>query len=324
MTGSILITGGTGYLGGHLVAAATAVGWHTTATHHTSTPAAGPPLGPPLGAAVRWERLDVTDRAAVVALLARVRPDVVVHTASGAWRSGARAGLDRDWAVTADGAANVAVAAAAAGARLVHVSTDAVLAGTAAPYDESARPDPVNRYGAAKAAAETAVRAADPAAAVARAPLIVGDGASRHERLVHALHDGTATGALFTDRHRTPVHVGDLAAALLELAGTDHAGVLNVAGPDAVSWYELGLLVARRDGLDPARLPAGRAADHGIVMPADTRLSTDLARTLLRTRLRGAREFLAAGAAGAADRGQGASTVAVSGRSVADGPAVSR
>src|SRR4051812_28108831 len=125
MTGSILITGGTGYLGGHLVTAAVAAGWHTTATHHASAPppAPAPASAPAAGPGVRWERLDVTDRAAVFALLRRVRPDVVVHAASGGWRSGSRAGLDRDWAVTADGAANVAAGAAVAGARLVHVSS---------------------------------------------------------------------------------------------------------------------------------------------------------------------------------------------------------
>lgn len=309
MTGSILITGGSGYLGSHLVAAATATGWRTVATFQNTRPTmpvtpGGPAADGPgadesgADAAVRWERLDVTDRAAVVALVDQVRPDVLVHAATGKWRSGPGAVQDGDWAITADGAGNVAVAAALAGARLVHVSSDAVLSGTAAPFDESAVPAPVGRYGAAKAAAETAVRAACPAAAVVRVPLIVGSGTrdgprSKHEKLVHDLHDGTAKGALFTDRIRMPIHVADLAAALLEVAATDHAGVLNVAGPDAMSWYELGRLVAERDGLDPDRLPAGRAADHGVVMPVDTRMDTSRARALLTTRLRGAREFLA-------------------------------
>ena len=48
--------------------------------------------------------------------------------------------------------------AAAAGARLVHVSSDAVFSGTAPSYDETYPPDPVTPYGAAKAAAETAVK----------------------------------------------------------------------------------------------------------------------------------------------------------------------
>src|SRR5690606_40480620 len=60
-----------------------------------------------------------------------------------------------DWAATAEGAAYVAVAAATAGVRLVHVSSDAVLAESPLPQDESALPNPLTRYGAAKAAAET-------------------------------------------------------------------------------------------------------------------------------------------------------------------------
>lgn len=50
---------------------------------------------------------------------------------------------------------------------MVYVSSDAVFSGREVDYDESAPPDPIYRYGAAKAA-ETAVAAVDPAAAVAR------------------------------------------------------------------------------------------------------------------------------------------------------------
>ena len=76
----------------------------------------------------------------------------------------------------ADGAAHVAVATSALGIRLVHVSSDAVFSGREINYDESALPDPVYRYGAAKAAAETAVAAIDPSAAIVRTSLILGDG----------------------------------------------------------------------------------------------------------------------------------------------------
>lgn len=102
-------------------------------------------------------------------------------------------------------------------------------------YDESCPPDPVTPYGAAKAAAETAVRLLVPAADVARTSLIVGHGRSVHERLVHALAGGTRVGALFTDDIRCPVHVDDLAAALWEIALSDTAGMFHLAGPDALS-----------------------------------------------------------------------------------------
>ena len=63
-----------------------------------------------------------------------------------------------------------------------------------------------------------------------------------------------------------------------------------MAGPDPVSRYDLGVLVARRDGLDETAIPAARTPPG---RPADVRLRTDRARALLGVRLRGAREFLA-------------------------------
>jgi dTDP-4-dehydrorhamnose reductase len=229
-------------------------------------------------------RMDLRDPHSVRRVLADVRPDAVIHTA---------AGRDRDdWPATADGAAHVAVASAATGVRLVHVSSDAIFSGRHVHYDEEALPDPVYRYGAAKAAAETAVRAVVPHAAVVRTSIILGDGNGAHERLTHDLVAGRVEGALFTDEIRTPVHVDDLADALLELAAGDYQGVLNVAGPDPLSRYDLGVLVAERDGLDPAKIPSATVADLGLRRPTDVRLVTTRARALLRTRLRSPQEFL--------------------------------
>ena len=268
-----MVTGATGSLGRSVARRARAAGWDVVGTFF-----AGP-------AGTGDEQLDIRDRSAVQQTVRRVRPDVVVHAATGRDRN--------DWAATADGAAHVAVAAAAVRARLVHVSSDAVFSGRDVHYDEDATPDPVNRYGSAKAAAETAVRAVDPGAAVVRTSIILGDGRGAHELLTHALARGRIRGALFTDEIRKPVHGADLADALLELAVNGYRGVLNVAGPDAVSRYDLGLLVARRDGLDPASIPAARSAEVHPGRPTDVRLTTRRAESLLRVRLRGAREFLA-------------------------------
>ena len=125
---------------------------------------------------------------------------------------------------------HVALAAAMVGARLVHVSSDAVFSGTTARYDETHVPDPTTPYGAANAAAETAIKGITPTAVIARTSLIIGDGDSQHERHVHALAAGTVTGALFTDDVRCPVHVTDLASALLELAASPYSGIRHVAG----------------------------------------------------------------------------------------------
>jgi dTDP-4-dehydrorhamnose reductase len=266
---TVLITGVTGHLGTTLSERASAAGW-TVAGTCFSNPAPGA------------QRLDIRDRDAVRELVERVRPDAVIHTA---------AGRD-DWRVMADGAAYVALAAAAAGARLVHLSTDAVFSGRQVHYDESALPDPIYRYGAAKAAAETAVAAIDPLAVLVRTSMILGHGTGQHERLTHDLAAGRAQGALFTDMIRMPVHVDDLADALLELAAGDHRGVLNVAGPEAVSRYDLGVVIAERDGLDPAALPKSTIAASGLSLAKDVRLDSARAESLLKVRLRGVNEFV--------------------------------
>ncbi|MFF5211006.1 SDR family oxidoreductase [Streptosporangium sp. NPDC000396] len=272
----ILIAGGSGLLGGELVRQALAAGHEVIATYSTRP---GDITG------IDWRPLDVRRREDVSAVTGAVRPEVIINAAS----------RRADWETTADGTAHLAVAAATVGARLVHVSSDAVFSGARISYDEMCAPDPITPYGAAKAAAETAVKAICPEAVIARTSLIIGDARSPHEALVHALATGRHQGMLFTDQVRCPVHVADLASALLELAGSDHAGVCHVAGADALSRYDLGLLIAHRDGLDPLALPSGRRADTGPPGPLDVRLDGTATRRRLRTRLRGAREFLRPG-----------------------------
>ncbi|MFI5907767.1 SDR family oxidoreductase [Dactylosporangium sp. NPDC051541] len=291
----ILITGATGSLGRRVATLAVAAGHTVLGTHVRPWIEAvrGPADGRPgrgrgvtegkADAVISPVRLDIRDRDAVRDVVDAVRPDLVIHTAAGRDRN--------DWVANADGAANVALACGER-VRLVHVSTDAIFSGRAGrEYTERDLPDPIYQYGAAKAAAETAVRAIAPAAAIVRTSLIMADGGGGHEQLTYDLLEGRADGALFTDEIRKPVHVDDLADALLEIGGGDYRGVLNVAGPDAVSRYDLGVLVAERDGLDPGKLRSATGSGR----PGDVRLDTGLAAGLLRTRLRGAYEFMRAG-----------------------------
>ncbi|MFJ4684716.1 SDR family oxidoreductase [Streptomyces sp. NPDC088789] len=267
-----LIIGGSGFLGAELVRQARAAGHTTAATCATK---------PGDVSEADWYRLDLRDTGRLESVLSEVRPDLVVNASSG----------KSDWSVTASGPVRLAMAAARYGSRLVHVSSDAVFSGARIHYDETCLPDPITPYGAAKAAAETGVLAVLPAAVVVRTSLIIGHGRSVHESLVHELAGGIADGALFTDEIRCPVHVSDLASALLELAASDAVGVHHVAGPDALSRYELGVLVARRDYLDASRLPAGRRVDSPFPGALDVRLDSRATQRKLRTTLRGAKQF---------------------------------
>ncbi|MFE7112774.1 SDR family oxidoreductase [Streptomyces sp. NPDC057575] len=273
---TILIIGGSGFLGAELVRQAAAAG-HMTAATFATRPGSTPE--------VSWHALDLRDFDRIEAVMAKVGPRVVVNATSGG----------PDWTVTAEGPVRLAMTAAKHGSRLVHVSSDAVFSGARVHYDESCLPDPLTPYGAAKAAAETGVRLVNPGAAVARTSLIIGDRRSEHVRAVHDLAAGIRTGVLFTDDIRCPIHVADLAAALLELASSDLSGVHHLAGTDAVSRHELGTLIARRDGLRASRLPTGLRAVSAFPGALDVRLDSRATQDRLRTRLRGARQFLALG-----------------------------
>jgi dTDP-4-dehydrorhamnose reductase len=215
-------------------------------------------------AGIEAVRLDVRDEAAVRRAVARA--DVVVHTAY----------RQDDEAVTVDG---TAVVARCAPGRLIHLSTDVIFSGRLGrPLREDDAPDPVTEYGAFKARAEELALAARPDALAVRTSLMYrGDGSTRHEQLAR-----DPAMSFYDDELRSPIQVGDLAAAILELAQLDISGPLNVAGADGLS------------RLDFARLinPAARGGPRPPDRPGDCRLDSSRAQALLRTRLRGAREVL--------------------------------
>lgn len=217
------------------------------------------------------ERVELRDALAVAELFERLRPDVVLHTAY----------RQDEGSVNVQGSENVARAAAAAGARLVHLSTDVVFDGRKGePYVEEDALSPVTEYGRGKAEAERRVARAHPEALIVRTSLLYGGiEPSVQERMAH-----DAGMTFFDNEIRCPIQVRDLASALLELARLDLSGPLHVAGADAVS----------RAGF--AELLAGapvRSAPAPVTRPLDCSLDSSRAQAMIRTRLRGVREVLA-------------------------------
>jgi len=273
--GTLLVTGASGFLGAELCLRAAAAGWDVVGTYLTRTPGR-----------VDATRLDVRDAGAVASVVAGARPAAVVHTAY-------RQEGDAAAAVNVDGAAHVASAARAAGARLVHLSTDVVFGGDRGrPLREDDPPDPMTAYGETKARAEAAVGREHPDAVLVRTSLLYrgpGRELSKHEQLAVEAARGERDVRFFDDEVRSPAQVGDVAAAILELIDVDVRGPLHVAGADPLTRLEFARLAAAAHGEDPARLAAGsRPAGR----PGDCALDCSRAAALLRTRLRGAREVL--------------------------------
>jgi dTDP-4-dehydrorhamnose reductase len=262
----LFVTGLGGYLGSELGRQAPAAGWEVTGIAGSA-------------------QLDVRDGVAVRDALVAARPDVVVHTA---YRM-------HDASVNVEGTRAVAAAALAAGARLVHLSSDLVFPGTGTrALTEDDEPRAVTPYGASKLEAE---RLCPPQALLVRTSLIYGGlEPGPQERAALDAADGVRDMAFFTDELRCPVAVADLAAAVLELAalGFDTArppptGPLHVAGADALTRLEFARLICAHHGRDPDAL---RGEPGGPERPKHVVLDCARARALLRVRLRGAREVL--------------------------------
>ncbi|MCS6880014.1 MAG: sugar nucleotide-binding protein [Oscillochloridaceae bacterium] len=275
---SIFITGGTGYLGRVLVRQASRSGHRVAASYYTQAPPSDEAL---------WLPLDVRDSLAVEDLLDRLRPEVVIHTA---YRQGGPDLLP----VTTTGAGNVARAAAAIGARLIHLSSDVIFDGEReGAYTEDDPPAPISAYGAAKARAETLVTAAHPGAVVVRTSLIYGFAPiDRISQFALDVATGRSTERLFTDEIRCPIYVEDLAAALLELCALPYYGPLHIAGAEALSRYAFGVLIARAWNVDPSGIQGALSADSPVRRPRNCALDSSRARGLLRTRLRGVSDVL--------------------------------
>jgi dTDP-4-dehydrorhamnose reductase len=277
VSGSLLITGASGYLGRRLLGLALAdPGWErVVGTVHRTPLASGESLP-----------MDLADPRSVQAGLDQLRPAAIIHAAAVTPARGPIS--DRDfWPSNVAGSAAIAAWAASQGARLVHVSSDAIWGGREAAYTEQDVPAPITPYGASKAAGEAVVQALDPAAAIARTSLIYGcDPPDPNTIMALELLDGQRSGALFTDEFRCPVYVDDLARALLELAGNSAAGVFHLVGPRIMSRYELGAALVRWHGRDPGPLPAGTTSASGLRRPSRVVVANAATQAQLTTVLR--------------------------------------
>jgi dTDP-4-dehydrorhamnose reductase len=197
--------------------------------------------------------LDVTDPAAVRDAVTGV--DVVLNAAAWTDVDGAEAAEE---AATAVNGHAVQTLAAAAGKRLIHLSTDYVFDGAATvPYPEDTAPAPINAYGRGKAIGEQAVLAAG--GYVVRTAWLYGAHGPNFVRTMLRLAAERDTVDVVDDQQGPPTWSYALARQVVALAGAAAAGraapgAYHGTAAGSTTWYGLARAVFAEAGLDPQRV----------------------------------------------------------------------
>jgi len=195
--------------------------------------------------------LDISDRDAVTAAIAAARPAAVINCAAYTNVDGAEFDPDGAAAVNAAGAGFVAAAAAAAGAWVVHVSTDYVFDGTkTAPYVESDPTAPRSVYGSTKLEGERSVALGAPDRhTIVRSSWLFGNAGPCFPATMLKLAQERDALSVVDDQVGCPTFTGHLAEVLVALAaGTRIPGVVHVAAAGECSWFEFAVEILRASG----------------------------------------------------------------------------
>ena len=214
--------------------------------------------------------LDLADPTAAANLLNRERPDVVINCAAFTAVDLCETEVELAHAVNGEGVRRLAVACAAVGAHLVHVSTDYVFDGTLdRPYTEDDAPNPQSVYGRSKLEGERA--AADvlgDAATIVRTSWVCGEHGNNMVKLVRRLAPAGKPLAFVDDQRGCPTFTADLAPALVRLATDRVGGVFHLTNAGAVSWYEFVADILEASGYDRSLVSPISTADLDPPRPA--------------------------------------------------------
>jgi dTDP-4-dehydrorhamnose reductase len=202
--------------------------------------------------------LDITDEAAVGAFFERERPQASINCAAWTDVDGAEAQPDLAGAVNAQGAGNLARAAARIGTPLLHVSTDYVFDGTPPlaadgrprPYVESDPTGPRSVYGRTKLEGERQVLAACAQHTVVRTAWLYGVAGRNFVDTMLRLADEREAVQVVDDQVGSPTWSGHLAPALLGLLERGVSGLVHLTGTGEVSWNGFAREIFRQAEVD--------------------------------------------------------------------------
>jgi len=218
---------------------------------------------------------DLTLSGAVERALDEAQPDWVIHCAALASIDKCEADPALARKLNTELAAEIATHVAKGGARLLHISTDAVFDGQRGDYSEEDTPNPLSIYACTKLEGERAVLDANPQAIIARVNLFGWSASGRRslsEFFFYNLQSGKRVMG-FTDVFFCPLLANDLAQVLLKMLQRGLSGLYHVVSHECLSKYAFGVALAQQFGLDASLIDPTSVRESGLVAVRSPRLT---------------------------------------------------
>ena len=197
------------------------------------------------------DKLDIGNKQAVLTFVSQAKPDIIINCAAYTNVDGCETNEDIAMAGNALGPRNLATAAEAGGAKLIHVSTDYVFSG-----NESREKrewdicEPASIYGSSKYLGEQYVQSFCSRYFIVRTAWLYGYIGKNFVKTI--LKAGKERGALkiVNDQLGNPTNAADLAHHLLKLAASEEYGLYHCTNNGTCSWYDFACEFVKIAGFD--------------------------------------------------------------------------
>lgn len=211
-------------------------------------------------------KADLLEPGALEDLFEKSQPEWVIHCAALANLEACEKDPDLARELNTEVPRNLARHCRKGGARLLHVSTDAVFDGISGGYTETDPPNPLGIYAKTKLNAEIAVSEENPDAIIARVNLFGWSLKGRRSLAEFFFNNLSAGNPVkgFTDVFFSPLLVNDIACLFTRMLELNLRGVYHVLSSDYMSKYEFGAAIAGRFGFDPGLISPISVMDAGL------------------------------------------------------------
>lgn len=200
-------------------------------------------------------KLDIVNPAAVMNLVRDIKPEFIINCAAHTAVDLCETDQENAYRINALGPKNLAVAAEALDATLIHISTDYVFDGAAEkPYVEDDATNPMTVYGVTKLQGEEFVKNSCEKYFTIRTAWLYGEGKNFVKTML-ALAEKDAPIRVVNDQFGCPTSVLELTRAINYLMDTTSYGTYHGVCQDVTTWYGFALEIFKLAGLSPEVIP---------------------------------------------------------------------